>query len=162
MLERPLDRLVRAVVRRALDQIREQLYAAGLEELLPHGHSVTVRTSDEAFQLGLELVRLLPTGGPPAIPLPQPLTQGPSPLPSAPTAEVELKPIHRRLLKKAAELGEPVPARRLIQAAGYKLNSSSRAAVTYLYQHHLLLRDPLCRYHLPPASGPAGGSARPA
>lgn len=167
MPERPIDKLVRAVVRRALDQIREQLYAAGLEELLPHGHSLTVRTSDEAFQLGLELVRLLPTGGGPTLPLPSPLSPPPSPPadpapPSAPTEPPDMKPIHKRLLKKAAELGEPVPARKLIQAAGYKYNSSSRGAVTYLYQHHLLHRDPLCRYHLPPAPEPATGSARPA
>jgi hypothetical protein len=76
-----------------------------------------------------------------------------------PAEAAGLKTIHRRLLKKAAELGEPVKARKLIQAAGYTLNSNSRAALTLLVQSGLLRRDFFNRYHLPGPNGTPQGPA---
>ena len=65
----------------------------------------------------------------------------------------EIKPIHRRLLAKA-NAEHPVKARALILAAGYKVNSNSRGAVTELVRWGYLARDLANRY-LPTQKRPA-------
>jgi hypothetical protein len=135
----PNERLLRTLIRKHLDLMLDLLEALDFATGLEPGVAIEVANANQTFHLQLLITRLnqehpLRFGSrDPAAP----------PAPTSPhgNASPALKRIHRMLLAQAS-LTEPAPAKALISRAGYKDNSYSWDAITYLARQRLLVRTP--------------------
>lgn len=128
--ERPEDILLRAL---ALGHLTNLL--AELDDVdIPNGtRTVEVKRGNKRFNLCLLIAPAGVADAPTVLPVPAGY--------SRPAPGVKLGRIHRKLLEKASPT-DPLPAKRLISLAGYKDNSYSWDAITYLARQRLLLRTP--------------------
>lgn len=139
--DRPDDRLTRTLTRKQLDQILDLLDTLDSALRLLPGQTLDATNANHAFRLDLRITRLGIQGVLPFEPAAQPARNGRPPGPRPPLGQPNLKRIHRKILEKASAT-EPIPAKVLIARAGYKENSYSWGAITYLARHRLLQRTP--------------------
>ena len=149
--DRPTERLVRTLARKQLDQSLDLLESLDCAMDLQPGERLDVANASQHFALRLEITRLsvqaVLSGFTRAT---SSSASGPLGGADADAGDEQLKDIHRAILAKAT--AAPQTARQLIQAAHYKFNSNSRAAITLLVKLGKLQRVGQGDYRLPPAA----------